>query len=394
VQVDGGPENANKLVLAVLSFLLAKRVGGLQKIVLTRLPVGHTHEDIDGIFGRISQHIRNLHVLTPLAYENAIREALQKNGMLEVEVLDIHVVPNYAKFFSESVDRNFGCSFKNDFAKLQFTMEAVLVDHYRHPVGVKMTCRRFVQDIYPNLVIDDSAAFGIAVTQIRSRDFPGPDERPLNVLLTLPSSGEIEPDEFKPGYTKLTKQYLTKMRKTYRKDQKTMEELTLFESNFPNKESSVQWVADHKEDFYVPFRDIFLDFSKTVADVAPMRYLGYKSKADKDILREYKIIDDVDTVRRSSVLVKNGTRLYYDEKNDSDSAPKKPSISSLAVRSSKTYSKFSRCIGIEYTDNEQNTKYKIDSIIEQANDRGSVVPSFRIKTLPDDDGYQSASPDM
>ena len=63
---------------------------------------------------------------------------------------DIHVVPNYAKFFSESVDRNFGCSFKNDFAKLQFTMEAVSVDDYRHPVGVKMTCRRFVQDIYPN----------------------------------------------------------------------------------------------------------------------------------------------------------------------------------------------------------------------------------------------------
>ena len=55
--------NANKLVLVVLSFLLAKRVGGLQKIVLTRLPVGHTHEDIDGIFGRILQQ----HMLRKLA---------------------------------------------------------------------------------------------------------------------------------------------------------------------------------------------------------------------------------------------------------------------------------------------------------------------------------------
>jgi hypothetical protein len=41
VQVDGGPENANKLVLAVLSFFSAKRIGGVEKIVLTRLPVGY-----------------------------------------------------------------------------------------------------------------------------------------------------------------------------------------------------------------------------------------------------------------------------------------------------------------------------------------------------------------
>jgi hypothetical protein len=44
VQVDGGPENANKMVLAVLTYLMAKRVGGCQKIFVTRLPVGHTHE--------------------------------------------------------------------------------------------------------------------------------------------------------------------------------------------------------------------------------------------------------------------------------------------------------------------------------------------------------------
>jgi hypothetical protein len=394
VQVDGGPENANKLVWAVLSFLIAKRVGGLQKIVLTRMPVGHTHEDIDGIFGRISQHIKELHVLTPLAYENAIREALKKNGILEVEVKDINVIPDYAKFFANCVDRNFGCSFKNDFAKLQFTIEAVSVNPYYHPVGVKLTCRRFVSDIYPNLVIDDAAPFGIAVQKIKSRNFPEPGGPPLNVLLALPSSGKITPDEFKPGYTKLTNQYLRKMRKMYSKDKKTMDELEDFENKFPNEESSEKWVVDHKKDYYVPFREIFHDFSKTVADIAPMRYLGYKSVDDKDILREYKIIDDVDTIRRSCVIVRDGTRLYYEDKKKSDSVPKKPSVSSLAVRSSKTYSKFSGCIGVRYSDLEENTKHVINSIFEQANDKGSIVPYFRIKTLPDDDGDESDSADM
>lgn len=49
IQVDGGSENANKYVLATLEFLCAKRL--VKTIFLTRLPVGHTHEDIDACFG-------------------------------------------------------------------------------------------------------------------------------------------------------------------------------------------------------------------------------------------------------------------------------------------------------------------------------------------------------
>jgi hypothetical protein len=42
IQVDGGGENANQYVLAFLELLVIKRVARL--ILLTRLPVGHTHE--------------------------------------------------------------------------------------------------------------------------------------------------------------------------------------------------------------------------------------------------------------------------------------------------------------------------------------------------------------
>ena len=50
-QVDGGAENANVVTLAMCELLVAK--GIVKKLVLTRLLVGHTHCDIDAIFGVI-----------------------------------------------------------------------------------------------------------------------------------------------------------------------------------------------------------------------------------------------------------------------------------------------------------------------------------------------------
>ena len=41
-QVDGGSENANKYLLAICELLVS--AGIVREIVLTRLPVGHTHE--------------------------------------------------------------------------------------------------------------------------------------------------------------------------------------------------------------------------------------------------------------------------------------------------------------------------------------------------------------
>ena len=46
-QVDGGSENANRYCLAVCELLIARTP--IEEIWFTRLPVGHTHEDIDGI---------------------------------------------------------------------------------------------------------------------------------------------------------------------------------------------------------------------------------------------------------------------------------------------------------------------------------------------------------
>jgi hypothetical protein len=57
IQIDGGSENANKVVLAFLELLVAKKI--IKEIYLNRHKVGHTHIDGDAVFGRTNQDLVN-----------------------------------------------------------------------------------------------------------------------------------------------------------------------------------------------------------------------------------------------------------------------------------------------------------------------------------------------
>ena len=56
IQVDGGSENANKTILALCEYLVAKRM--VKSITYSRLPTGHTHEDIDATFAHVWKGMR------------------------------------------------------------------------------------------------------------------------------------------------------------------------------------------------------------------------------------------------------------------------------------------------------------------------------------------------
>ena len=92
IQIDGGSENANKYIPALCEYLVAKRI--TKRIILTRLPVGHTHEDIDACFGVIFEWFKTRDVHSPQDYKKQIQEAL-KNNKNVVEVEDIYVIPDY-----------------------------------------------------------------------------------------------------------------------------------------------------------------------------------------------------------------------------------------------------------------------------------------------------------
>ena len=61
-QSDGASDNTAKGVIASLEHLQLQRLTGI--IEIWRLPVGHTHEDIDAMFGVIFKHIRNESIYT------------------------------------------------------------------------------------------------------------------------------------------------------------------------------------------------------------------------------------------------------------------------------------------------------------------------------------------
>lgn len=53
LQVDGASDNINNTLLKLASFLCQKHY--FKRVVISRLPVGHTHEDVDQRFGVISR---------------------------------------------------------------------------------------------------------------------------------------------------------------------------------------------------------------------------------------------------------------------------------------------------------------------------------------------------
>lgn len=105
IQIDGGGENANVATLGICALLAARRVCGLERVVLTRLPRGHTHEDCDAQFGVIWRTMRNRSVLTPQEYKLLIETALNKTGTnIPARVVDLYAVPDYSDSILPCID--------------------------------------------------------------------------------------------------------------------------------------------------------------------------------------------------------------------------------------------------------------------------------------------------
>ena len=78
--------------------------GLTNKIRLTRLMVGHTHEDIDGKFALIWKKIRSAHVLSPNEYVKFIKYACSKEA---TEVVDVFSIPDYSSYIKQFIDPDF-----------------------------------------------------------------------------------------------------------------------------------------------------------------------------------------------------------------------------------------------------------------------------------------------
>lgn len=163
VQVDGGSENANKYVLAVLELLTVKRL--VRVVYMTRLPTGHTHEDIDAIFAKIWEWFKSNSVLSPQEYATELKAAFQQSASVHLKnicVEDIFIIPDMVEFLQRHIDPKLAKLHTKLHTQHQWRFEAVAVSGKfavdcpklmflttpaeNFPLGAKSMYRAYVND--------------------------------------------------------------------------------------------------------------------------------------------------------------------------------------------------------------------------------------------------------
>ena len=178
LQIDGGSENVSKSMIAMCELLVAR--GIVKRIFLSRLMVGHTHEDIDGRFAKIWMRVRNAFILTPSQYKYNVEQALTRED-LPCKVEDIFAVPDYDAFIRPSIDTKFSRYSKRhgekDWSVLGFKFEQVEAND-NFPLGCKVSWRPFGADRHIRLVKDPQSSCGMTTDELGPISWlPEADER-------------------------------------------------------------------------------------------------------------------------------------------------------------------------------------------------------------------------
>ncbi len=151
IQADGGCENANAELLAYLELLVAKRM--TKAIYFTRLPVGHTHEDIDACFAIIWSIFRNAQCLTFAEYKSMIERCFRHEN-LQATVQDVYVTPDYVEFMTPCIESKLSGMHKTEKTQHQWRFLAVPRSAY-FPLGCKTTYRAYSSDRVVEPTSDD-----------------------------------------------------------------------------------------------------------------------------------------------------------------------------------------------------------------------------------------------
>lgn len=260
-QIDGGSENACSAWIGLCELIIARRVLGIKKIVLSRLPVGHTHEDIDSKFALIWTHCRQRFVGTPQLAMQFYLEALHRAG-LPAFVVDLKAIPDYCGILNPCIDRHFGRAFKrsdtHDWTQLQFIMERVDVSE-EFPLGVKTMSRQFAQDEV-NLIVPkpdalpDEVPFQVVHLKVIPQEQPSA-ARPSGgyyVLQKFPS-GVISPQPFVEGSHADLLKTVHQVKKTFSSNKDVIRQWELFQNSCPDDDDCVKWVEKFPLD--IPFRE-------------------------------------------------------------------------------------------------------------------------------------------
>lgn len=149
LQVDGGSENANQWVLALLELLVVKRV--TKRIYFTRLPTGHTHEDIDAVFGVIWNALKSKNCETFEEFEEKVRNGFQRNENVEqlyknnLNIKTVAIIPDFVSLLSPCIDSKLENLHKEPYTQHQWRFDFVERSP-SFPFGCKVRYRAYSSD--------------------------------------------------------------------------------------------------------------------------------------------------------------------------------------------------------------------------------------------------------
>lgn len=76
--MDNTPgDNKNSYVFAMLAYLVA--VGMFQEVEVIHLLKGHTHNDVDAVFGVLAKRVKHATIYTPEELMTALRSSVKKS---------------------------------------------------------------------------------------------------------------------------------------------------------------------------------------------------------------------------------------------------------------------------------------------------------------------------
>lgn len=261
LQIDGGGENTARCNTVICELLVHH--GILDEIYNTRLPVGHTHEDIDAKFALIWVRIKGMHLKTPQVYKRMIEQALGKKGALPVHVIDLHVIPDFNELLEPMFDKKYGRYARMDWTQHQFLVKRCQVSE-ACPLGVELKYRKYVRDqTYEIRKVPEKRPIPFVAYSFESQWFPAEGQPPISLLTALPSS-PLKPFGFVKGSSNHFKEVMRAVRSAFGSSPHFINDWETFQEKVPTTDSVMDYLEDHP--LHVPMASVL--FRECMTDPA------------------------------------------------------------------------------------------------------------------------------
>jgi hypothetical protein len=203
-----------------------------EEILLTRLPVGHTHEDIDAKFAKIWVACRNAMLDTPQLYKTTLEKVFEKSDTIKCKVVDVFAIPDYKAWLEDSIDKRFQNWAKEENTQLQWRFRhAAAGPSQYYPMGVCDHYRAFCQtsaiEIVKSIAPHDTeigAEIGLVAQQTEVQWLPeAKPERPegMHIVSSFPLKS-LEPAAFVEGSRVLLDKTMAAVHAEFKEDSRAM----------------------------------------------------------------------------------------------------------------------------------------------------------------------------